>query len=202
MDDQAMVNLLQHPEALDDWVQLRLPAVLMDGVYARPAQNLRRAAVLIPLLRTDGQWSLLFTRRTDTVINHKGQVSFPGGAREAVDQTDEETALREAQEEIGLDPACVKVLGKLEPFETISRYEIIPIVARLDWPVRLTLSPQEVNRVFTIPVGWLGDCRNWSEVAYNHHRVIQYERYDGELLWGITASITQQFLRKMGWMGC
>ena len=198
IDDWATVNTLRHPEALDMGVQQRLP-VVMD---TQPAQALRRAAVLIPLVQVHGQWNLLFTRRTDTVVDHKGQVSFPGGARDEVDLSDEATALREAQEEIGLDPTCVKVLGKLQPFETISRYEIIPVVARLDWPVRLTLSPQEVSRVFTIPLSWLGDCRNWNEVAYNHHRVIRYEPYDGELLWGITASITQQFLQRMDWMGC
>jgi len=163
----------------------------------------RQAAVLIPLLYENDHWSLLFTRRTDTVIDHKGQVSFPGGAQEAQDDSDEDTALRETEEEIGLLSQNVRVLGKLPAFQTISSYQITPVVARIDlWPVDLRLSEAEVSRVFTIPVAWLASCDHWQEQIYRQHPVIFYQQFDGELLWGITASITQQFLRQMKWMMC
>src|SRR5262245_25616013 len=81
--------------------------------------HLKCAAVLIPLVWHDEEWHLLFTRRTDTVESHKGQVSFPGGACDEGETTPEETALREAAEEIGLDPNEVKVLGKLGNLITI-----------------------------------------------------------------------------------
>src|SRR5574339_855900 len=97
--------------------------------------RLKCAAVLVPLVWHDEEWHLLYTRRTDTVESHKGQVSFPGGACDEGEATPEQTALREAEEEIGLDPVNVRVLGRLTNLITISHFRVTPVVGViLKWP--------------------------------------------------------------------
>ncbi len=101
--------------------------------------GLRKAAVLIPLLAKGEEWFVLFTRRSNTVNDHKGQVSFPGGAVEAEDDSDQAAALREANEEIGILKKQVEVLGQLEQYPSITGYLITPVVARIDWPFEMQI---------------------------------------------------------------
>src|SRR5215208_3661917 len=95
--------------------------------------RLKCAAVLVPLVWHDEEWHLLFTRRTDRVQSHKGQVSFPGGACDEGETTPEQTALREAEEEIGLYAQDVKVLGRLANMITISHFRVTPVVGVIKW---------------------------------------------------------------------
>lgn len=164
-----------------------------------PADSLKCAAVLVPLLRVNGQWRLLFTRRTDRVESHKGQVSFPGGACDEGETTPEQTALREAEEEIGLRPADVRVLGRLTPMETISSYRVTPVVGVISWPMVFRPAQAEVARVFTIPLAWLADKSNrWEfNLLGRNHSVIFFHPFDGELLWGATARMTVEFLNAL-----
>lgn len=171
-------------------------------VLARRYAGLRPAAVLVPLLLENNQWHLLFTRRTETVNSHKGQVSFPGGAADPEDVSIEATALREAYEEIGLQAAGVRILGQLAVRPTISRFLVTPVVARIPWPISFELSTHEVSRVFTIPLHWLADAahreerpRAVPEAVYE--RVIYYQPFDGEIVWGATAHITVSLLRAL-----
>jgi 8-oxo-dGTP pyrophosphatase MutT (NUDIX family) len=169
----------------------------------RTRSPLRQAAVLVPLLQMDGLWHLLFTRRTEKVLNHKGQVAFPGGAVEPEDPDIEFAALRETHEEIGLAPENVKILGRMPDYVSISDYLITPIVGRVPWPFEMTLSSEEVMHAFTIPLQWLADSANWQEKPITRpdgrrEMVIYYETYSGELLWGITARITLNFLQILG----
>ena len=164
---------------------------------------IKKASILIPFVCVNGCWSLLFTRRADTLKNHRGQVSFPGGGREKYDKTPEETALREAYEEIGLKQSGIHIIGNMPDFITVSVYLVTPIVSWVDWPVSLELSKNEVSRVFTIPIVWLRDKNNWEERLYSHPSgwygsVIFYNLYDGELLWGISAKITIELLNILG----
>ena len=92
------------------------------------------AAVLVPLVWQDDEWHLLYTRRTDKVESHKGQVSFPGGACDEGETTPEQTALREAEEEIGISPKDVKVLGRLANLITITYFRVTPVVGVVKWP--------------------------------------------------------------------
>ena len=131
----------------------------------------RSAAVLVPLLCKNGAWQLLFTRRTEQVPHHKGQVSFPGGAHEPEDGNLVKTALREAAEEIGLQPADVRILGALGDMPSVSNYMITPIVGRITRPFEVKLSKYEVSRVFTIPLEWLADAR--------HREMRPYKAADG-----------------------
>ncbi|HTX91330.1 MAG TPA: CoA pyrophosphatase [Anaerolineales bacterium] len=176
-----------------------------DG-YASMYENveLKCAAVLIPLAWEKDEWKVVLTRRTDTVEHHKGQVSFPGGGCDLADGTAESTALREAQEEVGLDPAGVRVLGRLNDVLTITRYRVTPVVGIVPWPYALKPAPAEVERVFTIPLLWLAERKNWEERfelpdgTPRPFPVILYHLYDGELLWGASARMAQNFLSVLG----
>ena len=176
-----------------------------DG-YAGMYNNvtLKCASVLLPLAWRKDEWHLIFTRRTETVEHHKGQVSFPGGGCEMDESAPEATALREAQEEIGLKPEDVRLLGRMNDILTITRYRITPVVGVIPWPYRFRLEPAEVGRVFSIPLLWLADRTNWDEQPFTPDGfqrpfpVLLYHPYDGEILWGASARITQNFLMVLG----
>lgn len=161
--------------------------------------RLKCAAVLIPLIWDADEWHLLFTRRTERVESHKGQVSFPGGGCDEGETTPEQTALREAEEELGIDARQVRVLGRLTNMITISSYRVTPVVGVIRWPTVLRVGQDEVERVFTIPVTWLADSRNrWEFTMPGRKRfLIAYHPYDGELLWGATARMTVDFLKAL-----
>ncbi|HEY3311439.1 MAG TPA: CoA pyrophosphatase [Anaerolineales bacterium] len=160
----------------------------------------REAAVLVPLARVDGEWQVLYTRRTDLVKDHKGQVSFPGGATDPQDTSPEATALREAQEEVGLRPEHLQVLGQLGEMRTVTNFIVTPVVAVFPWPYAFKVHTVEVSRVFTLPLEWLADHDNWQEFFRKgtSRSLITYFPYDGELLWGVTARITVEFIRAIG----
>jgi 8-oxo-dGTP pyrophosphatase MutT (NUDIX family) len=162
--------------------------------------QLKCAAVLIPLLHQGDEWHVLFTRRTDLVESHKGQVSFPGGSCEEDEITPEATALREAQEEVGIDPAQVRILGRLAHMITLTSYRVTPVVGVIDWPAVFRIGEGEVERLFTIPLQWLADTRNRWEFPFpgRNGGLIAYHPYDGELLWGATARMMVDFLRVLG----
>ena len=163
--------------------------------------QLKCAAVLVPLVWENDEWHLLYTRRTDTVESHKGQVSFPGGACDEGETTPEQTALREADEEIGLNPKDVTVLGRLSDMITVSYFQVTPVVGVVKWPTVFQVGEAEVARVFTIPLGWLANPSNrWQfERSGTRRGLIAYHPYDGELLWGATARMTVDFLNTLGY---
>lgn len=162
---------------------------LMDFLLGEP----KPAAVLIPLLISSGKWHVLLTRRNADLPEHSGQVAFPGGRSDPEDADPVFTALREANEEIGIAPQDVTVLGFLHDFLTITNYQVTPVVGLIPWPYELKLAAQEVSRVFTIPMDWLVDINNYEEkVRFLPHSgtpipVIYYKEYDGEILWGASA---------------
>ena len=166
-------------------------------IPVRPGTRLKNAAVLVPLTRVRDEWHLLYTRRTERVESHKGQVSFPGGACDEGETTPEQTALREAEEEIGMRPADVRVLGRLSQLITISSYRVSPVVGVIPFPYAFKIEGFEVERVFTIPLPWLADRNNYWEFSLreSNRSLIAYHPYDGELLWGATARMTVNFLK-------
>jgi 8-oxo-dGTP pyrophosphatase MutT (NUDIX family) len=158
-----------------------------------------KAAVLIPLFKVGNVWQVLFTRRSQNVQDHKGQVSFPGGAFEWIDKDLEATALRETEEEIGISDNKVRILGRMDPFPSISNYLITPVVGLLDYPFQIKIAVEEVDKVFWIGLDWLADKRNYEERDFTRsngsiERVLFYREFEGEMVWGITARILTRFL--------
>ena len=188
---------MYHQTDLIEHVQKVLPSI--GKLAVNQIDGLRPAAVLLLLVKIDKQWNLLFIHRAEIGEMHRGEVAFPGGAKEGYDRDLVETALRESQEEIGINPERVKVLGFLPSLNTVSRYLVTPIVGTVTWPFEIQQNWQEVERVFTIPLEWLANVDHWQEVERDLSnrgkvRVIDYQEYDGEHLWGVTARITKFFL--------
>ena len=182
--------------------QLPEPAQFPDAFFNHPPKP---ASVLIPLFKEGGEWHILFIRRSEYEHDrHSGQVAFPGGKVDAEDADALSAALREANEEIGLSPKHVSVLGNLRDYRTISNYLVTPVVAEIKWPVPLEIDRREVSRVFSIPLGWLADVKNFNiglrqlEGWDSQIEVIHYQHYEGELLWGITAKLTLSLLYLLG----
>lgn len=160
--------------------------------------SLISSAVLIPLLKKDGEYHLLFTKRTDTLRDHKGQVSFPGGRCENDDTTSLDTALRESYEEIGLCIDTVDILGALDDRPTMhTNYLITPYVGVIPWPCELNIDPVEVDEVFTVPVSTLLDkdtLRQEDDPANDGTSDGYFYYCDNRIIWGATARIITQFL--------
>ncbi len=157
----------------------------------------REAAVLVPFIRIEDAWHILYIRRaTFAGDRHSGQVAFAGGKRDAGDESLMATALREAREEVGIAPADVDILGYINHHHTISEFQVRPYVGHLPWPYELKLDDTEVARAFSMPLKWLAARDNYRIEERTHPDssrpwpVIYYDVYDGEMLWGATARMT------------
>ena len=201
MDDSApSANILTIAD-----IRSRLEEYCRGHVNRSDPFDGRKAAVLIPLFWQGGEWHLLFTRRSEGVNDHKGQVSFPGGAIEANDKNVYQAALREAYEEIGLEAKDAEILGRLKDYLTISDFVISPVVALIKWPFDVLINPEEVDRVFSVPLTFLGDPKNIETRQYTFKdktrtRVFYFADFDGEMVWGITARITVRLLKVLGFL--
>ncbi|MGM0604730.1 MAG: NUDIX hydrolase [Halobacteriota archaeon] len=157
----------------------------------------RQAAVIVPIVERDGEPQLLFTKRADHLGEHPGQMSFPGGGREPSDPDLAATARREANEEIGLDPAEVSFVGQLDEIETISEYAVRPFVGTI--PDReYEPDEREVAEIAILPVTSLIDLENYESERRDHPYYgdvrIHYFRVDGYTIWGATGRMLVQFL--------
>jgi len=163
------------------------------------------AAVLLPLLQKSDEWHLLFIRRTKhSYDQHSGQVAFPGGRSEDNDEDPLSTALREAEEEIKLNPSDVNVLGCLSDIHTVTNYLVRPIVGEIPWPYVFEPDPYEVSRIFTIPLQWLADPNNYevrpwipSQEETKPYPIIFFKEYEGEILWGASARMVVDLVERL-----
>jgi len=160
--------------------------------------DLITSAVLVPIYYKEGQYYILFTKRTEQLKKHKGQMSFPGGAQVKGDRTLLDTALRECAEEIGLSPGEVKVLGELDDTLTeTSNYVISPFVALIPYPYQFMVDGSEVEEIIEAPISVLLDKdRIYRKSAVVGGKALNFYvyKYQGRVIWGATAKILNQFL--------
>ncbi len=165
-----------------------------------PAQLRRPAAVLIGIVnRYDGAYVLL-TRRTEHVTTHAGQVSFPGGRIELSDSGPVAAALRETAEEVAIAADLIQPLGFIDPYETITGFRILPLVARLDPSYTVIPDPREVAEAFEVPLAFLLDAANCEQRQADYRgRMRDYcqFRYRQHLIWGATAAMLVNFRQRL-----
>lgn len=158
----------------------------------------RLAAVLMPLYAHQDDYGVVFTKRSEQVYHHRGQISFPGGGHEAHDVSLRETALRESAEEIGLQPEHVEVLGQLDDLLTSnSNYLVRPFVGLIPYPYPFVLDTYETASLIEVPLTFLRQHNPVDQETREHEgHVVQsfFFDYEGHTIWGATAKILKQFL--------
>lgn len=175
-------------------------SVYGDDAAERESPTVTPAAVLVPIVDHASGLTVIFTQRTAQLKAHSGQVSFPGGRAEPGDPTPEFTALREAQEEIGLALERVEVLARLPEYNTRTGFRVTPIVGLLTPPVPLAPDPREVEEVFEVPLAFLLDPRNHQrETRELQGRTVAYYvmRYGNHTIWGATAGMLMNLYRHL-----
>jgi 8-oxo-dGTP pyrophosphatase MutT (NUDIX family) len=169
---------------------------------AASPENLTPAAVLFPLLLKENNLHVLFTKRTQTVKAHKGQVSFPGGIRDPHDENLLATALREAQEEIDLKPEDVEILGVLDPITTVTTgFLVYTFVGFIPYPYPFQPNSLEVAEILFVPLDFLANDEHWSHRSYdteNQRFRAYFVSYENYRIWGATARILKIFFEKNG----
>jgi len=172
----------------------RWPASMQE----RLRRGLKPAGVLIPVIETRTELSVLLTQRAADLKHHPGQVSFPGGRMEEHDEDVRVTALRETHEEVGIDPHAVAVIGYLESMPTITGYAVTPVIGLVEGPAQLSIDTTEVEYAFEVPLEFLLDARNDRPVERElEGRIVTMMElhYEGKRIWGATAMMLQA-LRK------
>jgi len=155
------------------------------------------AAVLLPLFLKDGEFHLLFTKRTPHLTHHSGEISFPGGVCDPGDFDSADTALREAWEEVGIAAADVEVLGELDDCHSIHNYLVTPVVGVFPPDYRLTVNDAEIERIIEVPLSHFGKpgvfrVEEWQ--WQGKRRAMYFYLHGEDEIWGLTARILKQFL--------
>jgi len=150
----------------------------------------------VPLYLKNGEYNILFIKRTESVRTHKGQIAFPGGGYEAADRTLLKTALRECAEEIGLAADKVEVLGELDDEPSLtSNYVISPFVGIIPWPYPFMADGTETEEIIEIPIKALLSVKENNKELSNGDTADSYSfNYEGRIIWGATARILSKFL--------
>ena len=161
----------------------------------------KEAGVLLPIISQFDGIYLVLTKRAAHLSNHPGQISFPGGKRENKDTNIDATALREAQEEIGLKAEVVEVLGRLPAHETVTGFQITPIIGWIERNWTAVANPNEVTEIFQVPLSYITNIKNfqiqdriWNGRKRNYYTV----PYGPYYIWGATACILYNFAMKLG----
>jgi 8-oxo-dGTP pyrophosphatase MutT (NUDIX family) len=156
---------------------------------------------LAPVFLAEDEVSLLFTQRTMNLKDHQGQISFPGGVRDTSDPDLLATALRETEEEIGLKPQGIEILGTLDPVATVTGYWVNPFVALIPYPYDFHLNHQEVQRLLTFPLAAFCAPERWNTGPYRYKdRTVQVccWKYQDTVIWGATARMLLDLLSRLG----
>lgn len=180
--------------------RLELPLKMEKLLTASVLGALRPAAVLVPVIRRSTGPSLLLTRRADHLRSHKGQVSFPGGGRDVVDVSAAANALREAHEEVGLQPEAVEVVGYLDDYPTISRYRVTPVVGVVEGDPELHAEASEVAEIFEVPLSFVLEPANFERKILTRSGIKMpfFElNHQGHRIWGATAGMLWNLAEKV-----
>lgn len=176
-------------------LRVRLAAASRRRPQPVSSQRLRRAAVLVPLFVREGKLWAVFTRRTETVEHHRGQISFPGGAQEPEDVDLLETALRESHEELGLMREDVLALGTLSPMVTITDFYVEPFVGAIPEPYVFQPAEAEIAEVLEVPIPALLDPTILETRRLpGRQEIILFYHYGRHVIWGATARILSELL--------
>ena len=199
-----MTQTLHTPPLSANWLRQRFalgvhyePETRGDGLLRRSPEEIRSAAVLVPVVERDDQLTVLFTRRTAHLHDHAGQISFPGGRAEA-SESPLDTALRETEEEIGLARQHVEPLGELSEYVTVTGYRVTPVVGLVRPPFELAPDDFEVAEIFEVPLAFLLDPANHQrnsvvyEGLHRHYYAMPYGQY---YIWGATAGMLMNLYR-------
>jgi 8-oxo-dGTP pyrophosphatase MutT (NUDIX family) len=160
--------------------------------FYEPGRRSTQAAVLVPLVKRLEGPTILLTKRTDHLRDHAGQISFPGGRIEKEDAHPEAAALRETEEEIGLHPRHIELVGRLDTYLTRTGFEVTPVVGLVTPPFDLTLDSFEVAEAFEVPLGFFLDQQNrkmHSRVWQGRERYFYVYPYLDYFIWGATAGM-------------
>ena len=194
--ERIRLRLLPDPQAAEETASL-VPDWMPEGGFSSPRRD---AAVLIALVRRGEALSVLYTERSPDLRSHSGQVAFPGGKIDPTDAGPSEAALREANEEVALDPADARLLGYMPAYFTGSNYLITPVVAEVVPRRDFVPNPGEVKTVFEVPLPLL-----MREESFGTFRIRRKEQehttwqieHGGLVIWGITANLTRLFYERV-----
>ena len=163
-------------------------------------RQLRDAAVLIPVVDRGDEASVILTKRAETLTSHSGQVAFPGGRIDPTDASPEDAALREAEEEIGLDPGHVEIVGRMPDYVSGSGYRIAPVLSIVRPGFHLSINEHEVDAAFEVPLRFLMDPANHTQDSreFDSRRWVYYDMpYGGQRIWGVTAGIIRTLYERL-----
>lgn len=165
---------------------------LNPDIELSPSRRLRPAAVLVGLSERSDGWHLLLTKRSSKLRHHPGQIAFPGGRIDPEDTSPEAAAAREAYEEVGLDAGLVRAMGRLASHETVTNFDVVPVVAEITGPFEPIAEDGEVAEIFTVPLEHVTDParfrvegRRW-QGRRRYYYTVPFGPY---YIWGATARI-------------
>ena len=184
------------PEAPVPWIdELRTRLAARRSPPAEAPEGSRRAAVLVPLFVRDGGLWVLFTRRTDALEHHRGQIAFPGGAEEESDDSLLATALRETREEIGVAEDAVVPLGALSPLVTVTDFYVTPFVGAIPHPYPFQPAESEIAELIEAPIVSLADPAILEErLLPGRTEPTLFYRFGSHVIWGATARMLRELL--------
>jgi 8-oxo-dGTP pyrophosphatase MutT (NUDIX family) len=209
IDAIATEGALQAERMVVEWLRERFahppqwePEALVEASFAKRPE-MTAASVLIPLVLREGGLTMLLTQRTAHLTDHAGQISFPGGRAEEYDSSPVDTALRETEEEIGLDRKHIEIIGMLPDYVTGTGYRVTPVVGLVKPPFALTPDANEVAEIFEVPLAFLMNAANHRRLSFElpegagrrSFYAMPYERF---FIWGATAGMLRNlfhFLR-------
>jgi 8-oxo-dGTP pyrophosphatase MutT (NUDIX family) len=189
-------TLLTNSNRLQRLVKKKIAAHTLK-TYKYAETSFVRAAVLIPIFFKDGAAHILFTRRTDKVEHHKGQIAFPGGRHDIADGNLETTALRETWEEVGIARQDITIIGRTDDFLTNTHFMITPYLGFIPYPYSYTLNRDEIAEVYEVPLQLLLDPENFEVrplVRDGVHWHLHYYHCNSLVIWGVTGFLVSNFL--------